>query len=164
MTTTRKSQPFDIFSAFTETTAPSQIAARQVDSWLKAQAEVLNGLEAITDEWLKRRREGNEAAIEAVEKMCSCKDVNDMLVVYFDWLGGSVRRLTEDASAMSERYVSLAARAVSAGQAAAAEAARPAGKAPAAARPAPKARPAEKAEKPERIERVEKIVKTEHAA
>jgi hypothetical protein len=164
MTTTRKGQPFDIFSAFTETSAAPQIAARQIDSWLKAQAEVLNGLETISDEWLKRRREGNEAAIEAVEKMCGCKDVNDMLVVYFDWLGGSVRRLTEDASAMTERCVSLAARAASAGQAAAAEAAKTSGKAHAAARPAQRPRAAEKVQKPERIERVEKLVKTEHAA
>jgi hypothetical protein len=167
MTTTRKSQPFEFVTLFTDGSSPSKMAARQIDGLLKAQAEALDAMESMMEGWLKSRRAGNSAAAKAVTKMAESDNINDALITYFDWLGSSVRRATEDATNMSEQCVSMAAKAFSAGQAAAAEAATKAAetgmaKPRAASRTTHKAARAEKAEAPH-LERIEKI-KTEHAA
>ncbi|MGB8274066.1 MAG: hypothetical protein WCF16_02220 [Alphaproteobacteria bacterium] len=165
MTTTKKNQPFDPFSALADLSSLPISTVRQADGLLRAQAEILNGIEAMMSDWVKRRRQGNDAAIQAVEKMCACKDVNDMLVAYCDWLGGSVRRLSEDTAALSEKCVSLAGQAMSAGQLAATEGAKPAAKAkPRRAAKAPTQEKQRAPEKVEKIEKIEKIVKTGHAA
>ena len=105
----------DFFATLTENMALPQTVAEQADGMLKAQSELLSGMEAITRDWLQRRREANEVAIRAAERICSSGDPGEMLVAYFDWLGGSLRRLTDDMSSFSEKAFAVTATATKAG-------------------------------------------------
>lgn len=105
----------DIFASITENMALPQTIAEQADGMLKAQTELLSGMEEITRDWLQRRREANEQAIRAAERICSSNDPSEMMVTYFDWLGGSLRRLTDDVTALSEKAFAVTASATKAG-------------------------------------------------
>jgi uncharacterized FAD-dependent dehydrogenase len=106
----------DNMALMADNTALPQLIAEHTDGMLKAQAEFLDGFEKLTREFLDRRRVDNETAIKAAQKISGCGDVNEMLVAYFDWLGGTVRRLTDDTTAMSEKAFAVAASAAKAGQ------------------------------------------------
>lgn len=116
MTAKKNPLPEDLMAALADNTALQQFVAEQTESLLQAQSELLEGFEEIASEFLDRRRVDNETAIKAAEKMYGSGDINDMLVVYFEWLGGTVRRLTEDAAAMSEKAFSVASAAAKAGR------------------------------------------------
>jgi hypothetical protein len=115
---TAKKNPLqqDVMAMMADKTVLPQLIAEQTESLLKAQTELLEGFEEIASDFLDRRRVDNESAIKAAEKMYGSGDVNDMLVAYFDWLGGAVRRLTEDAAAIGEKAFSVAASAAKAGR------------------------------------------------
>lgn len=105
----------DFFASLTENMALPQTIAEQADGMLKAQSELLSGMEAMARDWLERRREANEVAIRAAERICSSGDPGEMLVTYFDWLGGSLRRLTDDVTSFSEKAFAVTATATKAG-------------------------------------------------
>jgi Phasin protein. len=113
----KNSQPTDLFAALIDNAGLPQAAVRQADQWLRAHQDFLNGFERVAQDWLKRRRESNDEALEAVERMCGCTDVGEMLVVYSDWLGGSLRRLSEDAAALNEQCLAMATSTFAAGAA-----------------------------------------------
>jgi len=115
MTARKSPLQTDIFSLISENLALPQTVAGQTDGILKAQAEFLSGMEEIARDWLQRRRQGNEIAIQAAEKIFSCKDPSEMMVAYFDWLGGAMRRLSEEATALSEGAFAVTASATKAG-------------------------------------------------
>lgn len=100
----------------TDNTALPELIRQHTESILQAQTELLEGFEEIANDFLDRRRADNETAIKAVEKIYGSGDMGDMLVAYFDWLGGSVRRLTDDAAALSEQAFAVAASAAKAGR------------------------------------------------
>jgi len=105
----------DLFASLTENLALPQTISEQADSMLKAQSELLSGMEDITRDWLKRRNEANETAIRAAERIYSSGDPSEMMVAYFDWLGGMLRRLTDDVTACSEKAFAVTASATKAG-------------------------------------------------
>ena len=115
MTTKKTPLPTDILALMTKNFALPEIVTGQNDGMLKAQARLLSGMEEITREWLQRRREANEVGIRAAEHICSCTDPSEMMVAYFDWLGGALRRLSDDTTALSEKALALTASATSAG-------------------------------------------------
>ena len=129
MTAKKTPQSSDFLSLFTENLGLPETLASQTDGMLKAQAELLSGMEEITRDWLQRRREANELAIRAAERIFGSTDPSEMMVAYFDWLGGAMRRLSDDATALSERAFSVTASATKIGASgAAAAASRPKGK------------------------------------
>ena len=147
MTAKKIPLPTDILALMTKNFALPEIVSGQNDTMLQAQAKLLAGMEEITREWLQRRREANETGIRAAERICSCTDPSEMMVAYFDWLGGALRRLSDDTTALSEKALALTASATSAG---ANGAAKPKAK-PAKAKAKPKAKAKAKAEsKPRR--------------
>lgn len=113
---TAKKNPSNLFAMIDDTMAMREMIESQTEGMRKAQAELLEGVEEITRDWLDRRREDNETALKAAERMTSSGDVSDVLVAYFDWLGGAVRRLTEDATALSEKYFEITASVAMAGR------------------------------------------------
>jgi uncharacterized protein YyaL (SSP411 family) len=113
---TAKKNPSNLFAMIDDTMAMREMIESQTEGMRKAQAELLDGVEEITRDWLDRRREDNETALKAAERMTSSGDVSDVLVAYFDWLGGAVRRLTEDATALSEKYFEITASVAMAGR------------------------------------------------
>lgn len=128
--TAKKTPPMtDLLALFTENLGLPDTLTSQTDGILKAQSELLSGLEDIARDWLQRRREANETAIRAAERICACSDPSEMMVAYFDWLGGAMRRLSDDATALSEKAFAVTASASRVG-------------ANGAGRPRPKAKPA----------------------
>lgn len=113
---TAKTNPTNLLAMIEDTMALREMIASQTDGVLKAQAELLEGVEKMTRDWLDRRRQDNETAIKAAERMTSLGDVNSMMVAYFDWLGGAVRRLTDDATMLSEKCFQVTAAAAMAGR------------------------------------------------
>ncbi len=113
---TAKNSPTNLFAMIDDTMAMREMIESQTEGMRKAQAELLEGVEEITRDWLDRRREDNETALKAAERMTSSGDVSEMLVAYFDWLGGAVRRLTGDATALSEKYFEITASVAMAGR------------------------------------------------
>lgn len=142
---TAKKSPLqqELMSILAENTALPQLIAQHTESILQAQAELLEGFEAIANDFLDRRRADNETAIKAAERIYGSGDVGDMMVAYFDWLGGTVRRFTDDAAAMSEQAFAVAASAAKAGRSGAALTAP---KAKAKPQPKRKAKPKRKAQ------------------
>lgn len=115
---TAKKSPLqqELMSIMAENTALPQLIAQHTESILQAQAELLEGFEAIANDFLDRRRVDNDTAIKAAERIYGSGDPSEMLIAYFDWLGGTVRRFTDDAAAMSEKAFSVAASAAKAGR------------------------------------------------
>ena len=113
---TAKKSPTNLFAMIDDTMAMREMIESQTEGMRKAQAELLEGVEEITRDWLDRRREDNETALKAAQRMTASGDVSEMLVAYFDWLGGAVRRLTDDATALSEKYFEITASVALAGR------------------------------------------------
>ncbi len=113
--TARKS-PFetDLFAMFTENMTLLETLAHHAGMF-KAQAELLNGMEEITRDWLQCRSDDNESATRAAERIFSSGDASEMLVAYCDWLGGTVRRFTDSATDLSEKAFAVTASATKAG-------------------------------------------------
>lgn len=113
---TERNSPFeaDLFAMFTENMTLLETLAHHAGMF-KAQAEMLNGMEKITRDWLQRRRDDNESATRAAERIFSSGDVSEMLVAYCDWLGGTVRRFTDSATELSEKAFAVTASATKAG-------------------------------------------------
>jgi len=108
MTAKKTFLPTDILSLMSENFALPESLKGQTGI-LQAQATLLAGMQEITREWLQRRNEANESGIRAVERICSCTDPSEMMVSYFDWLGGALRRLSEDTTALSDKALALTA-------------------------------------------------------
>ena len=115
MTAKKTLLPMDILSLMSENFALPETLTGQADGMFQAQAKLFSGMEEITREWLQRRNEANESGIRAVERICSCTDPSEMMVAYFDWLGGALRRLSEDTTALSEKALALTASAARTG-------------------------------------------------
>ena len=115
---TAKKSPLqqELMAILADNTALPQLIAQHTESILQAHAELLEGFEEIANDFLDRRRVDNETAMKAAEKIYRSGDAGDMLVAYFDWLGGTVRRFTDDAAAMSEKAFAVAASAAKAGR------------------------------------------------
>jgi hypothetical protein len=117
---TAKKTPFQtdilsILSEFSENFGMPGTMANQAGGVLKAQAQMMSGMEEIARDWLQRRNEANELAIRAAERICSSGDPSAMMVAYFDWLGGALRRLSDDTTALSEKAFAVTTLATQAG-------------------------------------------------
>lgn len=141
MTARKSPSETDLFAMFTENMALLETLAHH-PGMFKAQAEMLNGMEEITRDWLQRRRDDNESAMRAAERIFSSGDVSEMLITYCGWLGGTVRRFTDSATELSEKAFAVTASATKAGTNGA-SAAKPKAKS---AKPKSKPKAAQKAE------------------
>ncbi|MFZ0693054.1 MAG: phasin family protein [Alphaproteobacteria bacterium] len=115
MTATKTPIETDLFAKFAESLALPETLARQTHDMLKSHTEMLNGIEEIAHGWFQLRRDANESAIRAAERMFSSSDVSEMLVAYCDWLGGAIRRFTDSATELNEKALAVTASASKAG-------------------------------------------------
>lgn len=115
MTATKTPFETGLFAIFTENMALPETLARQTHDMLKSHTEMLNSIEEIAHGWFQLRRDANESAVRAAERMFSSSDVSEMLVAYCDWLGGAVRRFTDSATELSEKALAVTAPASKAG-------------------------------------------------
>jgi len=69
--------------------------------WLQWQADMLKAFAPTTTDWLGRRREGTEAALHALERLCACHNVADASKVQNEWIEDEAKRLESDMRALS---------------------------------------------------------------
>jgi hypothetical protein len=70
--------------------------------WLQWQADVLKAMAPRTTDWMKRRREGTEAALRALEQLCACHNVAEASKVQNEWFEDEAKRLESDVRALSD--------------------------------------------------------------
>jgi Phasin protein len=104
---TNKTRPGDMFAVHYDDAEVRRVALQQAETFWRAQERALDHLDTMIQEWLNRRRQGTQAALEAAQKLCGCKDPNEASSVYGAWMTGSAERLADDARAFSERMMRM---------------------------------------------------------
>ncbi len=81
---------------------PMQWAVWPMQLWLQWQADVLKAMAPQTSDWMKRRREGTEAALHALEQLCACHNVAEASKVQNEWFEDEAKRLESDVRALGD--------------------------------------------------------------
>ncbi len=102
-----KARSSDMFAVSYDDAEMRNAARQQAENFWRAQASALDHLDSLTQDWLARRRQGTEAALEAARKLCGCKDPAEMSSVCGEWMTGSAERLADDARAFGERAMKM---------------------------------------------------------
>mgnify|MGYP003393665302 CR=1 FL=1 len=104
---TAKTRSSDMFAVHYDDAEMRAMARQQAESFWRAQERALDHLDSMTKDWLNRRRQGTQAALDAAHKLCGCKDPSEASSVYGAWMTGSAERMADDARAFSERMMKL---------------------------------------------------------
>jgi hypothetical protein len=81
--------------------ATMQWAVWPMQLWLQWQWGMLNAIAPTTTDWVTRRREGTEAALRALERLCACHNVAEASKVQNEWFEDEAKRLESDMRALS---------------------------------------------------------------
>jgi hypothetical protein len=81
--------------------------ARSLEAWFEAQTELLASIDTLSHDWLRRRREGLDAAREAVARLSRCRDPAEMFRAQQDWFEGVLRRAQSDITAVNNGIASM---------------------------------------------------------
>lgn len=92
--------PLPPFSGFSGSAI--RAAIWPIEFWLQWQADVLKVAAPATAEWMARRREGAEAALQALHRLCDCADVNDAARVQNEWVSDETKRIESDFRSLSD--------------------------------------------------------------
>lgn len=60
------------------------------------QGEALRAVASATAEWMARRQEETEAALQAVQRLCSCQHADDAAKIQREWASEEAKRLESD--------------------------------------------------------------------
>ena len=85
-------------STFVPSNPLGEIFARNADLYLATQLHLLDSVDALTQAWLDRSREGVDAARGVMRQLVASKDVSDVLRVQQQWLSGALRRTVDNIS------------------------------------------------------------------
>ena len=85
-----------------------------VEVWLRAQTGLLKAVEPVATGWIERRREAATAALDALEKLSRCNDLQELCSVQRDWFEATIRRFDTDLHALADHAVALSQEAMSA--------------------------------------------------
>jgi hypothetical protein len=97
----------------------TQLWTRPFEAWLRWQVDMLKAAEPVAIDWFERRRQATEAALETIEKLSHCSDLNEAVSIQRDWLEGAAKRLTADFETLTEQATFLSREAVEATRSAA---------------------------------------------
>jgi len=90
----------------------TQMMTRPLEICLRWQADLLKAAEPLTADWLERRREGTNAALDALERLARCTDLAEAASIQRDWFDGATKRLNSDIGALTAQAVALSEEAV----------------------------------------------------
>jgi hypothetical protein len=101
---------------------PDRQAARLI-AWpfeycLRLQADALCAVGVSIIDWLRRRREGTDAAYETFERLAACRDFAEAATIQQEWFGGALRRLGSDIEALTDQLLVMSREAASLAQSA----------------------------------------------
>jgi hypothetical protein len=85
-----------------------------VEIWLRAQSGMLKAVQPVATGWIERRRDAATAALDAIEKLSHCNDLQEAAAIQRDWFEGTMRRFDTDLHAMADQAVALSQEAMSA--------------------------------------------------
>jgi hypothetical protein len=84
-----------------------------IEIWLRAQSGMLKAVQPVATGWIERRRDAATAALDAIEKLTHCNDLQEAAAIHRDWLEGTMRRLDTDMHALADHAVALSQEAMS---------------------------------------------------
>ena len=64
--------------------------------WLQWQSDMLKAAAPAAAEWMSRRRDGAEAALQAIQRLCACESANDVARIQNEWMAEEAKRLESD--------------------------------------------------------------------
>jgi hypothetical protein len=67
-----------------------------MEFWLQWQADLLKAAQPAAADWMARRREGTEAALKALERLCACHDARDASKIQSEWIEDEAKRIESD--------------------------------------------------------------------
>src|SRR5437899_357306 len=85
-------------STFVPSNPLGGIFARNADLYLATQLHLLDSVDALTQAWLDRSREGVDAARGVMQQLVASKDVSDVLRVQQQWFSGALHRTVDNLS------------------------------------------------------------------
>jgi hypothetical protein len=102
-----RTDAFNPSVGFAETAQLRSAMAQPVVAMLNAQAGMLAALNDAAANWVTRRREEAEAARDTVEKLAGCRDANEFMSLYGEWMRGTMQRLSDDLGMLGEQAQAL---------------------------------------------------------
>jgi hypothetical protein len=75
---------------------------------LHLQSDMLAASAPAAADWITRRRQGTTSALQAIEKLTKCKDMQDASQVQSEWLADEAKRLEADMRALGDQSLNLA--------------------------------------------------------
>jgi hypothetical protein len=84
------------------------------DAWLRCQAGFLKAAEPAATGWMERRRAAANAALDALERLSSCGDLQEAAAIQRNWLEESMKRLDSDLHALADHALAISQEAMSA--------------------------------------------------
>ena len=85
-----------------------------MEFWLRYETDMLKALEPLAANWLQRRREGLEAAVQAFERIAGASTLAEAAAERHAWIDSTMQRLAEDLKEMSGPAMVWSERAVAA--------------------------------------------------
>jgi len=82
-----------------------EMIARPLQICLRLQADLIKAAQPLTADWLERRREGTDAALEVLEKLMRCTDLAEATAIQRDWFDATIRRLNSDIGALTAHLI-----------------------------------------------------------
>ena len=102
---------------------PDRQSARMVvwpiEYCLRLQADAMCAAGVSIIDWLRRRREGTDAAFDAFERLIACRDWAEAASIQQEWLSGAMQRLGSDIEAVTDQVLVVSREAANLAQAAA---------------------------------------------
>ena len=71
------------------------------------QDKFLDGMQALTNAWFKRRHAGTQAAQEAAERMCGTSTFVDLVEAYQTWASGAFERTMADGLSCQQQIMAV---------------------------------------------------------
>src|SRR5215469_425211 len=92
----------------------TQMWTRPVQACLRWQAEMLKATEPVATGWFQRQLDATYFALEKIEKLAHCSDLNEAVEIQREWFEAAGKRLTIELEKLTEQATSLSREAVSA--------------------------------------------------
>jgi hypothetical protein len=92
----------------------AQMWTRPVQACLRWQAEMLKAAEPVAMGWFERQLDATYFALEKIEKLAHCSDLNEAVEIQREWFESAGKRLTIELEKLTEQATSLSREAVSA--------------------------------------------------
>ena len=87
-------------------------AAAASDAWMQEQAELLESVQQVSNNWLENRRQSIVATRQALAQLQQCRDISDFVRVQNEWLADTVQRAAYDFDTFTTMAVGYSRRAM----------------------------------------------------